>query len=57
LQASHMRHGELTHTVSVTIGAATSSPGGKCDGLFERADAALYAGKRAGGDRFTEAAI
>jgi diguanylate cyclase (GGDEF)-like protein len=57
LQDSHILHEGLTHAVSVTIGAATSGPDGAGDDLFDRADAALYAGKRAGGGRLTEAAI
>jgi predicted signal transduction protein with EAL and GGDEF domain len=35
-------------SVSVTIGAATAAAGGEGRKLFEAADRALYAGKRAG---------
>ena len=56
LRDSPMLHGGLSHAVSVTIGAASSGPDG-ANGLFDRADAALYAGKRAGGGQLNEAAV
>ncbi len=56
LRDSPMLHGGLSHAVSVTIGAASSGSDG-ANGLFDRADAALYAGKRDGGGRLSEAAL
>jgi GGDEF domain-containing protein len=40
--------GDEARTVSVTIGTATSDAGQPDDDLFERADRALYEGKRSG---------
>ena len=52
-----MLHGGISHTVSVTIGAASLTSGGRGGDLFDRADAALYAGKRAGGGHLEAAEI
>lgn len=39
-------------TVSVTIGIASTAGGTNADGLFDRADQALYLGKARGGNRY-----
>ncbi len=57
LKGAPMLHGGLSHAVSVTIGSASLTSGGPGDSLFDHADAALYAGKRAGGARLSEGAI
>lgn len=57
LARAPMLHGGLSHPVSVTIGTASLTDEGRGRNLFDRADAALYAGKRAGGGRLTEAEI
>jgi diguanylate cyclase (GGDEF)-like protein len=57
LAHSPMLHGGLSHGVSITIGAASLTPEGRGDDLFDRADAALYAGKGAGGGHLSEAEI
>ena len=50
LRARPLRSGGVERPVSVTIGIATAR-GDEARTLFERADAALYAGKAAGRDR------
>jgi diguanylate cyclase (GGDEF)-like protein len=50
LRREPLSRGTVRRPVSVTIGVATGSATAN-DGLFERADRALYAGKRTGGDR------
>jgi diguanylate cyclase (GGDEF)-like protein len=57
LDHSPLLRGGLSHGVSVTIGAASMTPEGRGDDLFDRADAALYAGKGAGGGQLSEAKI
>jgi diguanylate cyclase (GGDEF)-like protein len=56
LRENPLRHGGLEHVVSVTIGVATSVPPSAEENLFDRADAALYEGKREGRGRVREAA-
>lgn len=43
-----MRSGDTTLTVSISLGVAQARDGDDVDSLIERADAALYAAKRAG---------
>ena len=57
LAQAPMLHGGLSHPVSVTIGTASLTAEGRGGDLFDRADAALYAGKRAGGGHLEAAEI
>ncbi len=57
LAQAPMFHGGLSHPVSVTIGTASLTAEGRGGNLFDRADAALYAGKRAGGGHLVAAEI
>ncbi len=52
-----LQHGGISHAVTVTIGAASLTAEGTGGDLFDRADAALYSGKRAGGGHLEEAGI
>jgi len=57
LGGAPLEHGGLSHAVTVTIGAASLTAESTAGDLFDRADAALYAGKRAGGGQLGAAEI
>lgn len=57
LARAPLQHGGLSHPVTVTIGAASLTAQGRGGDLFDRADAALYKGKAAGGGHWNEAEI
>jgi len=57
LRRAPLQHGGLSHVVTVTIGAASLTAEGTGGNLFDRADAALYEGKRAGGGQLEAAEI
>jgi len=57
LRRAPLQHGGLSHAVTVTIGMASLTAEGTGGDLFDRADAALYAGKRAGGGQLEAAEI
>lgn len=55
IEALDHRHGETNIQLTISLGVATLSPGEDGQGLFERADKALYRAKNEGRNRVVEA--